>query len=195
MPRPLLYLDVDGPLNPYAADPQRPPAGYTAHRMLPESWLAQHLGKPRPYVKPLRVLLNPEHGKQLRTLSARYDLVWATAWSTEANTFIAPVLGLPDLPAVEFPAEDATHLNGRCWKTRHILAHAAGRAFAWIDDEIGDADLKHVRSHHPSSALLHHVDARIGLQDEDFATLRGFAQQFTTPSSPAAPRRGNHPQL
>lgn len=46
--RPLLYLDVDGPLNPYAAKPERRPEGYTTHRMKPEGWLAQHPGLPRP---------------------------------------------------------------------------------------------------------------------------------------------------
>lgn len=42
MNRPLLYLDVDGPLNPYAAKPHRRPAGYATHRMKPEGWIAQH---------------------------------------------------------------------------------------------------------------------------------------------------------
>lgn len=50
--RPILYLDVDGPLNPYAAKPHRRPEGYSTHRMLPDSWRA------RGYRKPLRVWLN-----------------------------------------------------------------------------------------------------------------------------------------
>jgi hypothetical protein len=31
--RPLLFLDVDGPLNPYAAQPERRPEGYTTIRV------------------------------------------------------------------------------------------------------------------------------------------------------------------
>ncbi len=33
MNRPLLLIDVDGPLNPYAAPPHRRPDGYQTHRM------------------------------------------------------------------------------------------------------------------------------------------------------------------
>ncbi|MEU6365910.1 hypothetical protein ABZ876_09170 [Streptomyces sp. NPDC046931] len=33
MDRPLLFLDVDGPLNPWAAQPERRPAGYTTIRV------------------------------------------------------------------------------------------------------------------------------------------------------------------
>ncbi len=38
--RPVLLLDVDGPLNPYAAQPQRRPAGYGTHRLLTPRWEA-----------------------------------------------------------------------------------------------------------------------------------------------------------
>jgi hypothetical protein len=31
--RPLLFLDVDGPLNPYAAQPERRPDGYVTLRV------------------------------------------------------------------------------------------------------------------------------------------------------------------
>ncbi|MFD5320033.1 hypothetical protein [Streptomyces sp. NPDC127098] len=193
MSRPVLYLDVDGPLNPYAAPPQQPPLGFSVHRMLPESWIAQHPGKPRPYVKPLRVLLNPEHGLRLRELSALYDLVWATTWSTEANEFIGPILDLPDLPVLDLPAERAESSHGGSWKTRYVIAHAAGRAFAWVDDEIRDADHSLVKSSHPGSALLHRVDARVGLRDEDFAALSRFGRSQATPISPAVPGRGKRP--
>lgn len=33
MSRPLLFLDVDGPLNPYAAKPTKRPDGYTTLRV------------------------------------------------------------------------------------------------------------------------------------------------------------------
>ena len=83
--RPFLYLDVDGPLNPYAANPERCPDGYTAYRMLPESWIAQHPGKPRVYVKPLRVWLRPDHGARLLDLGDVYEPVWAVARSSSRS--------------------------------------------------------------------------------------------------------------
>lgn len=62
--RPLLLLDVDGPLNPYAAKPSRRPPGYATHRMLPDSWVASS-PRPRASTRPLRVWLNPGHGPAL----------------------------------------------------------------------------------------------------------------------------------
>ena len=44
MTRPLLYLDVDGPLNPYAAKPNRWPGAYELHEMMLPSWVEQCAG-------------------------------------------------------------------------------------------------------------------------------------------------------
>lgn len=178
MERPLLYLDVDGPLNPFAAKPERRPEGYSTHRMKPEGWVARHPGTPRAFVRPLRVWLAPDHGSRLRTLGGVYDLVWATTWGAEANTFISPVLGLGELPVVEMPSLPAVMPDGTFWKTRHLLAHAGGRPFAWVDDDLGDADRSFVAAHHPVPALLRHVDPRYGLRDDDFAALEDFARRL-----------------
>jgi hypothetical protein len=188
MSRPLLYLDVDGPLNPYAAKPERRPAGYTTHRMKPQGWIAQHPGKPAAYVRPLRVWLNPEHGRHLLQLGELFDLVWATTWVGEANTYIAPVLGLPQLPVVTWPATRVSAGSGTAtepgvfWKTPHLVEHAAGRPFAWVDDEIGAADRSFVATHHEGSALLHRVDPRLGLREPDFVALTAFARADRTGS-------------
>ncbi|MEV5315854.1 hypothetical protein [Streptomyces sp. NPDC052610] len=176
MPRPLLYLDVDGPLNPYAAKPQRRPEGYATHRMKPEGWIAQHPGRPPAAVKPLRVWLNAAHGPRLLELGERYELVWATTWGAEANTFISPVLGLPELPVVAWPVMHDAGPDGTFWKTRHLVAHAAGRPFAWVDDELGERDEAFVAVRHAGVALLRHVDPRLGLRDDDFAALDAFAE-------------------
>ncbi|MBL1086439.1 hypothetical protein JK359_31490 [Streptomyces actinomycinicus] len=162
--RPLLFLDVDGPLNPYAARPEHRPEGYTTIRV------------PLGYRRPLRVWLNPDHGPALLRLG--YELCWATSWMAEANTWIAPVLGLPALPYVDFGRGlFAERPDGVHWKTEAIMAYAGDRPFAWVDDEQSRADLAYVTAHHPAPALLHHVDPRIGLRDSDFTALRAF----TTP--------------
>ncbi|WP_200308635.1 hypothetical protein [Streptomyces adelaidensis] len=188
MGRPLLYLDVDGPLNPYAAKPERRPVGYTTHRMKPEGWIAQHPGEPAAYVKPLRVWLNADHGRRLLDLGELFDLVWATTWGSEANTYIAPVLGLPELPVVRWPeASDGWPEENSAslrvfWKTPHLVEHAAGRPFAWVDDELGDGDRVFVTTHHGGPALLHRIDPRLGLRDPDFAALAAFASNLGLPS-------------
>lgn len=86
MSRPPLFLDVDGPLNPYAAQPERRPEGYTTIRV------------PLRSRRPPRVWLNPAHGRELPSLG--YELCWATTWMAEANRWIAPLaVGRGALPA------------------------------------------------------------------------------------------------
>lgn len=152
--RPLLFLDVDGPLLPFGEDPQREPR-YAA----PDSRLAR---------------LSPRTGLRLAGLPC--TLVWATAWEDEANTEIAPRIGLPTLPVVNWPEPSDEHdlqdqWLGLCWKTRTLVDWAAGRSFAWVDDEITDADRDWVSTHHHGQALLRHVQSFRGLTDEDFAAL------------------------
>lgn len=176
--RPLLLIDVDGILNPYAAKPHRRPDGYTTHRMLTATWRARG-GR-----KPLRVWLNPDHGPALTALP--FDLVWATTWQHEANEWIAPHLGLPALPVLPFPDLWAPRPDGTFWKTHDIVTWTAGRPFAWIDDEIGDADRAYVTAHHPGPALLHHVHPAKGLLPADFAALRAWAETLTTKTEESA---------
>lgn len=151
--RPLLLLDVDGPLNPYSTNGARPD-GYTTHR----------LGG-------FQVWLNPDHGPALSALD--YELVWATSWEDEANASIAPVIGLPQLPVILWPG-DAGILD-LCFKTPMIVKWAQGRPFAWVDDEITDVDREYVDRHHDGGALLHRVDPRKGLRGEDFEALAAWA--------------------
>lgn len=93
-----------------------------------------------------------------------------------ANRWIAPVVGLPELPYVDFGTRlFAYRPDGVHWKTEAIVAYAEGRPFAWVDDEQSEADVAYVTAHHPGPALLHQVDPRIGLRADDFATLAEFA--------------------
>ncbi|MGW4896115.1 hypothetical protein ACWEQL_28250 [Kitasatospora sp. NPDC004240] len=171
---PLLLLDVDGPLNPYAAKPQRRPEGYGTHRVKPASWVARHPRTPQEYVKPLRLWINPAHGPEL--LALPYELVWATTWMDEANTWIAPLVGLPPLPYVAWPRMHHEDPDGLHWKTRHLVEWAAGRPFAWVDDELGPADIEWIEAHHPTPALPLWVDPRAGLGPPHFALLREWAE-------------------
>ncbi|MBT2444859.1 hypothetical protein J7E93_33145 [Streptomyces sp. ISL-36] len=166
MTKPLLLIDVDGPLNPYAARPERRPEGYTTHRMRPAGWCE---------TKPLRVWLNPAHGEELLALAEWYELVWATTWEGEANAWIGPHLGIPELPFVDWPQMHGKAPRGTFWKTQYILEYAAGRPFAWVDDDITSYDHEYVDQRHLAAALLLHVDPRIGLIRPDFDALAEWA--------------------
>ncbi|MFJ2910755.1 hypothetical protein ACIO8F_15335 [Streptomyces sp. NPDC087228] len=165
--KPLLLIDIDGPLNPYAALARRPvPDGYAQHLMRPTGW---------DYGPALPVLLNPQHGKALRGLAGRYELVWATTWKDEANEWIGPRLGLPPLPYIDWPSMHGSAPGGTCWKTRYVVEYAAGRPFAWVDDEISQPDRDWAVGHGAAEALLMWIDPWIGLLPGDFETLEAWA--------------------
>ncbi|MEV7805477.1 HAD domain-containing protein [Microbispora sp. NPDC088329] len=152
--RPLLFLDVDGPLLPFGEDPHRAPRG-TA----PGARWAR---------------LTATLGSRLAALPC--ELVWATTWEEEANAEVAPRIGLPRLPVVRWPEpadrdEREDRWFGLCWKTRTLVSWAGGRPFAWVDDEITGADREWVATHHRGRALLHRVESYRGLTDDDFTTL------------------------
>lgn len=169
--RPLLLVDVDGPLNPWAAKAQRRPDGYQTHRMRPTGW-QEHERR-----RPLRVWLNPAHGPALRALP--FDLVWCTTWAHEANEWISPHIGLPDLPVIDWPdGAQRARADGTLWKTEHAVRYAAGRPFAWVDDDLGDADREYVAAHHDGPALLHWVSPRAGLLPADFDALAAWATEI-----------------
>lgn len=171
---PILFLDVDGPLNPFAAKPTRRPAGYLTYRMRPANWTeTTFYGRPRS----LRVWLNPEHGPALAALPVQ--LVWATTWEHEANRLIGPQIGLSTLPVVEWPEEvragNEAGADGLFWKTRHLVDYAAGRPFAWVDDQITSIDWRWCAEKYPASSLLQPIDPRCGLRQKDFATIARWA--------------------
>lgn len=141
MSAPLLFLDVDGVVLPFGADVDD---------------------------------LGDDLGRRLAALPG--ELVWATAWEHGANDMIAPRLGLPRLPVVEWRLPTVAdgvldeYLNLH-WKTRQVVEWAAGRDFAWADDEVTAADREWIAENHAGRALVHRVPAVLGLTGVDFEVL------------------------
>lgn len=155
--RPFLFLDIDGPLIPFGA----PGTARSGSPVPPDQG------------NPLLERLDPALGPRLMALGCR--LVWASTWMREANEVIAPRLGLPPLPLVEWAdAAAGPGPHGLHWKTPHLVTWAGRGPFIWVDDEIGAMDRLWVSAHHPAPALLHRVDPAEGLTDSDFRTLAGW---------------------
>jgi HAD domain in Swiss Army Knife RNA repair proteins len=166
--RPLIFIDIDGVLIPLRA------------RSTGSRRSCDDLGDAVDGVgNPLLERLDPGDGRRLLALPG--ELVWASTWMGEANEVVAPRLGLPVLPFVDWPDDDAPSVRGVHWKTACLTRWAAGRAFVWLDDEITEADRRWVATGHAQRALLHRVDGYRGLAHADLAAVRRWLQQLDDP--------------
>lgn len=160
--RPLLFLDVDGPLLPFGEPGDRYP---------------NHPAPDAESNNPLPARLDPALGPLLSALPC--ELIWATTWMHDANRSVSPLLGLPTLDVLDRPDSTDDRVDawfGLHWKTRALVHRAGGRPFIWVDDEIGDGDREWVAANHSARALLHCVDARMGLRPSDFAVFFDWLQ-------------------
>lgn len=168
-PRPLLLIDVDGVLNalPRHAKPQL----YDVHRVTVSNGLA------------FTVRFRKDLPELLFALTKHFVPVWCTMWDHEANLYLAPLLGLPDLPVV------LCHDNARdlAWsdktRTLHhkvdpILNSVGNRAFAWIDDEITEFDEAWAakRSDEEAPTMVLKIDERSGLLEHHVDKLIAWAK-------------------
>jgi hypothetical protein len=165
VPRPLIFVDVDGVLIPLRAR-----STGTVHSSNSDAGDAHNDSG-----NPLLEWLDPGDGARLLALPG--ELVWASTWMAEANEVIAPRLGLPVLPVVDWPDTDEEPRPGVHWKTVPITRWAARRPFVWLDDETTDVDRRWVAAHHPQRALLHRVDPYLGLTDTDLAAVHHWLGQ------------------
>jgi hypothetical protein len=155
-PRPLLLVDVDGVVCPYAHELVDPAA----------AGIAQFT------VGFTRVWLSRDIAEHLQRLAELFQLVWCTAWEDHAAEYLAPFLGLPALPVIRFqePAAEDGH-----WKWPAIEAFVADRPFAWIDDELGRDDLARA-GRRSTPTMLVRIEGTHGLDDVHVVQLEGFAQ-------------------
>lgn len=184
-----LLLDVDGVVNVLGAG-----AVDILHRGLdPHDAVG-------PDGRAYRLLIAPGTPTLLARLADRFELVWATTWRN-ANEVIAPLLGLPsDLGQVWFPSSWEDGSWSLCRKTPWVRRWAAERGvelLAWIDDEIGPADVtglcadlsdvpvtggwRRVMAGTPplGEVLVVNTEPTIGITEEHVARLLAWANRVT----------------
>jgi hypothetical protein len=163
--RPLLLLDIDGVLNPWAA--AACPPGYVAHRFR-AGWRRRR-----------QAWLRPEHGPELLGLAERTgaELAWATSWAHDANTMVGAALGLPTLRVVEFAGPHSD--TGPEWKFLAVARFAYERPLAWLDDDFELRPVAKARflDRREPPTLLVATDPAIGVTGHDLGVVeRWFAR-------------------
>jgi hypothetical protein len=155
--RPVLLLDLDGVLNPFAASTC--PDGYVEHEFFPGEG-------PERYC--------PGHGAWIRELAAAGDLRWASAWGEDANRLLAPLLGVDPLPVVSFPPLPFPPEE----KVPAIAAAAGDRPAVWIDDNHTDAGRRWAAEREVPTLLVP-VDSAIGWTRDDVDRVLAWAGVLT----------------
>lgn len=163
----LLLLDVDGVLNPSASRRYYDKNNFRRRNTTVSNGFTYP------------VWLKRDHGKQLLDLCAdsQLELVWCTTWEHEANEFIGPRIGLPELPVITFGFK-AFH-----WKFNAVLEYAGDRPLAWYDDDfqlhmIEREWFRQQRKDIPT--LLHDVSGATGLVQEDFDAVAKWASSLNS---------------
>ena len=166
MTRPLLFLDIDGVLNPF---PDCPP-GFREYDFFPED------------DEPVR--LAARHVAWLGELMAVFDVVWASGWGEDANRVLSPFFGLPELPLVDLPPIPF----GPHVKVPGVALLAGDRPAAWVDD-ILTPEARAWAKRREAPTLLVDVDSATGLTRAAVDQLLEWASGLLLAEVPSERRR------
>ena len=170
--KPIVFIDIDGVLNPFAEPRFLKPFGFKRHRIIDdESW------------QKYTMWLNPQHKDWLMSLIDIADLAWSTTWNKQANSKIGWRIGLPELPVAEVTivTHDAAGVKLKCplwWKPGGILNLAQNRRFIWLDDDhdqcmkTGNSERDYFRLTCKNKYQLIHVNPQYGLQPHHINDIR-----------------------
>jgi hypothetical protein len=154
--RPILAVDVDGVISLFGFD--EPPAAAEARYELVDGMLH---------------CISLRAGERLRRLTEHFELVWATGWEEKANFYLPALLGLAELPHLTF--DGAARFGSAHWKLGPLDRYCAGRALAWIDDNLDDSCHRWARER-PAPTLLVPTEPSIGLQEAETEALIAWAR-------------------
>lgn len=155
MPKPVMFLDVDGVLNAFRKSPW---AEVTKTRVYPEG-----------YEHGFLIQTSPLLGQRLLELEA--DIHWLTTWKDEANVHISPLVGFPDdLPVVEWERRfsEGWSITGKGRAVRTWQEENPDHPFIWIDDEHASGVTDH--GHY----LIVGPEPGTGLTPEEITTIEDW---------------------
>ncbi len=135
------------------------------------SGVDHRLGIGVPEIDGFQATWKPPHCHEFAALAELFEIVWATTWEHKANEAIAPLLGLPPLPVVEF----GQARMGDTWKLPAVAAFAGDRPRAWVDDELF-ADAHRWADRRDEPTLLIRPQSSVGITHAHFAELHAFGR-------------------
>lgn len=180
--QPVVGLDFDGVLN------------ISAREDLPEGFEMQLVELDRdnwpthPYIRPLPpgpgpflhgVVINPAHGRMVRSwIDAGALVVWATTWE-RAVLRNAPLCDIPPLPVLEISKVLAEPLPTRTadWKVAGLQAAFAGHPLVWVDDFGTDRAGQSTYGDPPEPMLVVAPDEYVGLTSAQSVQVLDFVRR------------------
>ncbi len=160
MNRPLLAIDVDGVISLFGFD-EPPPSDMARFELIDGMVHCISLGA----------------GKRLLRLRDHYDMVWATGWEEKANDYMPNVIGMPELPVLNFGG--AARFGTAHWKLEPLEVFSKGRPMAWIDDSLDESCYEWARKR-SEPTLLVPTESAHGLEDAHTEALIAWAKSLET---------------
>jgi hypothetical protein len=173
---PTVFLDVDGVLNAFQLDVEHATFDdFTDHAITIDD---QH-----GFGRRFDVCLSRTMGERIASLPA--VVVWVTTWEHHADTYIAPLCGLPaGLRVLTSPGDvDTWHGTWKLDAVRRAVSDDP-RPFVWVDDDLdlfgsGPRSARRWAADLPIENLLLSPDPRAGLTLGDLEAIEAFLEQVT----------------
>jgi hypothetical protein len=157
--RPLLLVDFDGVLNPFAA------------RACPPDFTEYGLDE-FPGDEPVR--LNAAHARWLAGLAPFYEMAWASACPQDLNLYCERLIQLAPMQRVPMPRPPFDP----DLKVDAVDGFVGDRAVAWLDDAFGEP-ARHWARERRAPTLLVSVDPATGLTHEVVDVLATWPRSLT----------------
>jgi hypothetical protein len=114
-------------------------------------------------------------GERLRRLADAFELVWATGWEERANDYLPRILGLPELPYLEF--DGAARFGTAHWKLGPLTDYAGERPLAWVDDSFDESCFEWAEGRE-APTLLVPTEHHLGLEESQTEALLSWAAEL-----------------